>query len=114
MVIFYPTLTRSNYLEWSLVIQGNLQATGILDAIELGTEDYREDLSALATLLHTVPEEMQAGLARKEFIAFAWEAIRIKEATTDKLRRDFEVLQFKAGECIKDFSLCVLALANQL
>jgi hypothetical protein len=118
-VIVYPTLTRSNCSEWLLVMQGNLQATELLDAIELGTEDYHEDQSALPTLLHTVPEEMHAGLAHKESAAYAWEAIlmggnRIKEATTDKLRHNFEDLQFKAGECVEDFSLHASMLANQL
>jgi hypothetical protein len=59
-----------------------------------------------------VPEEMQAGLACKETAADAWEAIetgrmggeRIKEATVDKLHRDFDDPQFKAGECVEDFA----------
>jgi hypothetical protein len=58
MAIIYPTLTRSNYAEWSLVMQVNLQAVGLWDAIDLSTDDYHEDRSALVTLLHTVPEEM--------------------------------------------------------
>jgi uncharacterized membrane protein YgcG len=120
--IVYPVLTRSNYAEWALVMQVNLQAAGLWDAIELGTDDYREDRSALAALLRAVPVEMQAGLARKESAADAWEAIRaiqmggdrIKEATADKLRRDFGELQFKSGECMEDFSLRVSTVANQL
>jgi hypothetical protein len=115
--IVYPTLIRTNYAEWALEIWVNLQ-----DAIELGTDDYREDRSTLVALLRAVPEEMQAGLARKENTTEAWKAIRaaqmggdrIKEATTGKLRRDFRELQFKAGECIDDFSLRVSTLANQL
>jgi hypothetical protein len=39
---------------------------------------------------------------------------RIKEATADKLCHDFRELQFKAGECVEDFSLRILAHANQL
>jgi hypothetical protein len=121
--IVYPVLTRTNYSEWELVMRVNLQAVGLWDAIELGTDDdYREDRSALAALLCAVPEEMQAGLACKESAADAWEAIRairmggdrIKEATADKLRRDFGELQFKSGECVEDFSLRVSAVANQL
>jgi hypothetical protein len=77
-----------------------LQASRLWEAIEYGTGDYREDRSALAALLHTVPEEMQAGLARKESAVDAGESIRairvgrdrIKEANADKLRRDFTEL----------------------
>jgi hypothetical protein len=71
----------------------NLEAAGLWDAIEYGTASYREDRSALAALLRAMPEEMQVGLACKENVVNAWEAIqtirmggdRIKEATTDKL-----------------------------
>jgi hypothetical protein len=100
----------------------NLQATGLRDAIEYDTTDYREDQSALAMRLHMVLEEMQVGLMCKETVVDSWEAIRtvrmgadrIKEATADKLRRDFNDLQFKAGECVEDFSLHATTIANQL
>jgi hypothetical protein len=62
----FPTLTRTNYSEWLLVMHVNLQAAGFSDAIKYGTGDYREDRSALAALLRAGPEEMQAGLACKE------------------------------------------------
>jgi hypothetical protein len=121
-MLVYPALPRTNYFEWSLVVRVNLQAAGLWDAIKLGTDDYREDHSALAALLRAVREEMQAELARKESAAEAWEAIRavrmggdrIKEANVDKLRQDFGDLQFKPGECVEDFALRVTALANQL
>jgi hypothetical protein len=68
-----------------------------------------------------VPEEMQAGLACKETAADAWEAIetgrmggeRIKEATVDKLHRDFDDPQFKAGECVEDFAQRATTIANK-
>jgi hypothetical protein len=53
--IAYPTLTRSNYTEWSLVMMVNLQAAGLWDVVESGIGDYREDRSALAAILHAVP-----------------------------------------------------------
>jgi hypothetical protein len=69
-----------------------------------------------------VPEEMQADLACKETAADAWEAIRtvhmggerIKEATADKLCRDFNDLQFKVGKCVEDFTQHATTIANQL
>jgi hypothetical protein len=117
-MIVYVTLTRSNYSEWLLVMQVNLQAAKLWDATELGTDDYRKYQSALVALLRTVREEMEVGLSAAD----AWVAIqavqmggdRIKEATTDKLHRDFGDLQFKSGECVEDFSLRVSAIANKL
>jgi hypothetical protein len=34
---------------------------GVWEAVEFGTDDYREDRNELAALLHAMPEEMQAG-----------------------------------------------------
>jgi hypothetical protein len=120
MTIIYPTLTCSNYSEWSLVMQVNMQADRFLDAIELGTDDYREDRSALAALFCAMPKEMQSGLTHKESVADAWEAIRvvrmggnhILEAKVDKLHHDFGDLHFKARECVVDFSLHISAITN--
>jgi hypothetical protein len=56
---------RTNYTEWSLVMKVNLQAAGHWDVIESGNGDYRDDRTALATILRAVPLEMQAGLAVK-------------------------------------------------
>ncbi|KAK3121536.1 hypothetical protein QOZ80_8BG0655630 [Eleusine coracana subsp. coracana] len=120
--IVFPMLSRINYTEWSLVMQVNLQAAVLWDAIEFGAEDYREDRSALAALLRAVPQDMQAGLARKASAAEAWEAIhtvrvgveRVKEANAEKLHRDFGDLQFKSGGCVEDFALRATTLANQL
>jgi hypothetical protein len=41
--IVYPTLTRTNYTEWSLVMKVNLQAAGLWDVIESSDGDYRDD-----------------------------------------------------------------------
>jgi hypothetical protein len=120
--IVFPTLTHTNYSEWSLVMRINQQAAGLWDAIEYGTADYQEDHSALVVLLRAVLEEMQASLACKESASDAWEVIRtvrmggnrIKEAMADKLRRDFTDLQFKLGECVKDFVMCATTIVNQL
>jgi hypothetical protein len=74
--IVYPTLTRTNYTEWSLVMKVNLQAAGLWDVIDSSDGDYRDDRTALAAILRAVPLEMQAGLAVKPTATEAWEAIR--------------------------------------
>ncbi len=120
--IVYPTLTRTNYTEWSLVMKVNLQAAGLWDVIESGDGDYRDDRTALAAILRAVPLEMQAGLAVKPTATEAWEAIRqvrvgadrVKEANAERLRREFGDITFKAGETVEDFSLRLNTVASQL
>jgi hypothetical protein len=120
--IVYPVLTRTNYAEWALVMRVNLQAAGLWEVISKGAGDYREDRNALAALLRAVPLEMQAGLAVKESAMEAWEAIRsirvgadkVKEANAEKVRREFDDIAFKPGECVEEFALRISGLANQL
>jgi hypothetical protein len=44
--------------------------------IHKGISDCRDDRNVLAALLRAVPAEMQVGLAVKETVKDAWEAIR--------------------------------------
>lgn len=118
----YPMLSKTNYAEWSLVMQVNLQAQGLWEAMEPGTDNFRDDRNALAALLRAVPPEMQAGLARKASAAEAWDSIksvrvgaeRVKEANADRLRREFTGLSFRPGESVEDFAGRASTLANQL
>jgi hypothetical protein len=59
-------LTYTNYSEWSLDMRVNLQVVRLWEAIEHGTNDYREECTALAALLRAIPKEMQAGVAHKD------------------------------------------------
>jgi hypothetical protein len=74
--IVFLTFTRTNYAKWSLEMMVNLQAAGLWDTNGCGPAEYREDQSALAALLHAVPEEMQVGLTCKETATDAWEVIQ--------------------------------------
>jgi hypothetical protein len=65
----YPTLTRTNYNEWSLLMRVNLQVQGMWHAIEPEEEDaieYRDDRLAFSAILRAVPPEMLASLATKQ------------------------------------------------
>jgi hypothetical protein len=120
--IVYPTLTRTNYTKWSLMMKVNLQAAGLWDVIESGASDYRDNRTTLVAILHVVPSEMQARLAVKPTTSDAWEVIfqvrvgadHIKEANAECLRRDFINIEFKPGELVKDFSLWLNAVTSQL
>ena len=102
------------------MVIGDARYAGLWEVVDTGRGDYRDDRNALVALLRAVPQEMQAGLARKETAKEAWEAIqamrvgveRVKEANTEKLRKEFNELRFKAG--VEDFSLRLNTLANQL
>jgi hypothetical protein len=53
--IVYPVLTRTNYTEWSLVMQVNLQVAALWEVISKVVGDYHEDRNTLAVLLRVVP-----------------------------------------------------------
>lgn len=118
--VVYPTLTRTNYAEWSSVTMVNLQAQGLWEVMSTGAGEYRNDRNALAALLRAVPPEMQAGLARKRSAFEAWESIkeirigveRVKEANAEALRRDFAGIAFKPGKTVEEFSMRITTLAR--
>jgi hypothetical protein len=39
---------------------------------------------------------------------------RIRKSTTHKLRHEYEILMFRDGETIEDFSMCLTGLINRL
>jgi hypothetical protein len=62
----YPTLTRSNYAEWAMVMRVQLQAQHLWDVIKYGVDDEDDDRAALAALLRAVPPELVRTLAVKD------------------------------------------------
>jgi hypothetical protein len=120
--IVYPMLTRTNYTKWSAVVRVNLQAAGLWDVVRHGGVEYHDDRLALAALLHAVLAEMQAGLTNKELAHNTWESIRrirvgtdhVKEANAERPRQEFTEIRFKPGEGVEDFSIRIMALANEL
>jgi uncharacterized membrane protein YgcG len=65
---------------------------------------------------------MQVGLAVKEMVKDAWEAIRniqvgankVKEVNVERLHQEFDGISFKSGECVEEFAMHISSLANQL
>jgi hypothetical protein len=121
----YPMLTRTNYQEWVLMMRVNMQAQGIWHAVEPEEGDvikYREDRLALAAILHAVPADMLGSLVRKRTARSAWEAVktvrvgvqRVRDANAKQLLKEFNDINFKAGESVGDFSLRIVGLANQV
>jgi hypothetical protein len=118
----YPTLTRTNYAEWAMVMRVQLQAQHLWDVIEYGADDNGDDRAALAALLRAVPSELVRTLAAKDCAKTAWETIktmrlgteRIREAKAQTRHREWEELRFKPGESIEDFAICLTAIASDL
>jgi hypothetical protein len=121
----YPTLTRTNYNEWSLLMRVNLQAQGLWHAVETEEEDvieYLDDRLAFAAILRAVPLEMLASLATKRTTQSVWEVIksrrigvqRVRDANAEQLRKEFDHIRFKDGESVDDFSMLLTGLANNI
>ena len=55
--ISWPTLTRTNYGEWSVTMKVKLRARWLWKAIDQGTEDEEEDCSVMEVILTVVPSE---------------------------------------------------------
>jgi hypothetical protein len=102
-----------NYIEWTLNIKIKLQARNLSEAIEPGDVMLQEDQMVLDTITNAVPQEMLALLAVKKIVVEAWEAVRslqigseaIWNARTQRLRSEFESIQFKERESVDDFTI---------
>jgi hypothetical protein len=121
----YPTLTRTNYNEWALLMKVNMQAQGIWHTVEPEEEEeveYREDHLTFTAILRAVPPEMLASLSTKCIAQSTWEAIksrrigvqRVRDANVEQLRKDFDHVRFKDGESVNDFSMRLTGLANNI
>ena len=115
-------LTRTNYMEWALVMQVKLQVARVWSAVTDEAADEDADRRALQIILTGVPPEMLRVLAAKDTAKTAWETIRTmrmgseraREAKAQVRRREFEDLRFKDGESVEDFGLRLAALVADL
>ena len=117
-----PKLTKTNYHEWALEMQVNLEGMELWDAVEAGKAEHGKDRRALAVILRGVPLEMKSGLAAKKTAKEAWAAVRslrmgdtrVQEAKAQHLLKQFENAAFKDGEAIDDFAMRLDSLAAEL
>jgi hypothetical protein len=121
-VVELPLLTRTNYHEWSLVMQVSMEALEQWDAVEAVSKDRGKDRRALATIIRAVPREMKAGLAVKKSAKEAWDAVkkmhagddRVKAASVQRLMKQFENMAFRDGENVGDFAMRINGLVASL
>ena len=118
----WPMLTKSNYHEWSLLMKVKLQARHLWDAVHLGGVTYEEDRRALEALCAAVPLDIAASIANKRTAKLAWDAIalrrvggdRVRRATLQRLRGEWEGLAFQPGEHVEDFAVRLSSLMEQM
>jgi len=121
--LIWPMLTRSNYMEWAMLMQINYEALEIWDVIDPGTNPKRaHDRQAMGALMRSVPNEMWGTLGAKKTVKEAWEMVksmrvgadRVKEISVQKLLREFENIEFKEGEAVEDFGMRITNLVATL
>ncbi|KAL6905380.1 hypothetical protein ACP4OV_002981 [Aristida adscensionis] len=117
-----PLLTKSNYHEWSLVMQVCLEAMGLWGAVESSKAQRREDRLALAAILRGVLSDMKIVLAMKETAKEAWDSVKlmrvgdahVKSANVERLLKEFENIAFRDGESVDDFVMRINGLVGNL
>lgn len=90
--------------------------------MEHGTGDYHEDRRVLSDIFKGVPLEMLRTLAVKDTVKLAWDMIKrlhvgckyVQKARAWTQRGEFEQLVFKDGELVKEFSLRLIGIVNDL
>ena len=118
----WPTLTKTNYVEWAAIMRIRLQVRHMWEAVQDGDVDHHEDRRALDALIAAVPSEMQFSLSNKRTAKEAWDAIaaarigsdRARKSTLQALRKEWENLAFKPGEDVDDFALRLNTLLQKM
>jgi hypothetical protein len=61
----YPTLIKTNYSDWALLMKVKLKARSLWSVIENGGTDQHEEMMALDALCGVVPPEMVSTIAKE-------------------------------------------------
>ena len=62
----WPTLTKTNYIEWAAIMKIRLQVRHLWEAVYYSDVNFDEDQQALDALVAAVSPEMQFSLSQKE------------------------------------------------
>jgi hypothetical protein len=104
-------LTKTNYGDWSVLMEVMMEARYIWDAVDHGMVEHHEDRMAMEAILRAVPADMISSLAIKSSAKEAWDAIkimrlggeRVRQAKRQSLMKEFENIEFHDGESVADF-----------
>ena len=83
----WPTLTCTNYGEWSVTMKVKLRARRLWNAVDKGTDNKKDDMSALEAILAVVPVEYKVSLGAKSSAKEAWEAIAAMRIGFDRAKK---------------------------
>ena len=83
----WPTLTRTNYGEWAMTMKVKLRARWLWNAIDKGTDNEEDGMSALEAILADVPTEYREPLGTKSSAKVAWEAIAVMRIGSDRAKK---------------------------
>ena len=116
----FPTLTSTNYIEWSLVMKVLLESWGLWDAIEGNPHHVRDDKTVLGVLFRAVPPEMLGVLVVKATTKEPWDMIKVmrmgghhvREATAQGPHMEFKQIAFHDGETLDAFGMRITSLVN--
>jgi hypothetical protein len=118
----YPILTKTNYNEWLLLMKIKLEARSLWVAMDKGDAEFQVDHMALDAICSAVLPDMITTLAVKPMAKEAWDCIktmhigddRVRKATLQKVRREYELLSFCDGESVEDFTMRLNNVTAQL
>jgi hypothetical protein len=84
----YPTLTKTNYNDWALLMKIKLQARNLWCAVESTSDvDMQLDRMALDAICSAILPEMISTIAVKAFAKEAWESIKVMWIGDDPIRK---------------------------
>jgi hypothetical protein len=117
----YPTHTKTNYVDWVLLMKVKLRVRSLWPIVEKGDGDVQEDMRALDALSSAMPPELVSMVASRDSAKQAWEAIRIMRVSDDHVRASMTqqlLWQFENAtleeESIEDFSMRLSGMVQHL
>lgn len=124
--LYYPMLTKTNYIVWAMKMKVFMQAHGVWVAIEPSDPkaviEEKADKKALAVIYQGVPDDMLLTIAEKKTSKEAWEAIKtmclgadkVRKAKAQTLKSEFESLRMKETEQLDDFCMRLNGLVTNI
>jgi hypothetical protein len=82
----YPSLTKTNYNQWAMLMKIKLEACGLWSAVDPGDAEFQVDRMALDVIYSVVPSEMVTLLATKGTTMNAWESIKMVRISDECVR----------------------------
>ena len=83
----WPTLTRTNYGDWSVTMKVKFRARRLWNDVDKGTDVEEDDMSAMEAILAAVPAEYREPLGTKSSAKEAWEAIAAMRVGSDRAKK---------------------------